>query len=281
MKKYIFALALLILPIQSHAVIITSKTALIERAVEEKEFAYEELNAADKLWRQLVDPEKKEYMHALIEGLVETFFVKDLRAKLLIVGMNLIKAIKIDAYDSYVLMKGHLQMATFHFEMSAFYNELSLYYNDKDYFKADWGSQYFLEAINQMTLADIASEGIKDRWIKKYVSEYMTEHRARLLKELNNPQQKLSPDIHDSCMTFYENLSEILCELEQSDIYWDIHFHVFTMVECIEIAMHQWGMVVENPIRKNPDYEWIEGFVGQKRDRQYNESIHVRYGTID
>lgn len=203
----------------------------------------EELGKAEQMCWYIPDLEKGEHLKALITSCIASSLCPDVRLKITTVGLSLIGSLVCEAVEQYSDLRSHLIKAAYHSEMYDFYNRLSLNYSNNLPIKEDEGSRAFLEAIDRLTLCEMMVKSLsdEDRWSRRAILEELNYQKKILFQQLDNPTWKLTVNLPEMGMTLYENIHEIIADLEDEELQLSIHDYISDMVYLLEKASQYWS----------------------------------------
>lgn len=215
------------------------KRSCLEEAKKHKEKAVSELLFAQDITVYIPNLEKKEYMYALISSAIQSVTIPGMQHKLISVGFSLVAGLGIDFYDNYEEMRRRLANASYHMEMYQFYSLVSLKVSDRGIYR-DEGSMEFSKAIDYLTMADMLTVLIEDEYIRNHLSGELTRLRTSLFGCLEHKPGVLPGDILVDLDCFYENVNEIICDLENNNLKDEINQCLFCVIEYVESAIVLW-----------------------------------------
>jgi hypothetical protein len=234
MKPYLLAFCLMLVPMCVHAQLSYCKAEMIWEADRHKKEAKAELDHAEKLCWYIPDIGSRDQMKVLIAATIASLPTKDPKTMLLSVGLALSGGLACNMYDKYCDLRTNLYTAAYHIEMANFYNQMSL--NVSGQKKMDDGTKEFFVAIDNLTICEMLTDCIRDKWIRGIVSSYLTEKRKDLLQQFNKAG-KLSYKIYKDALIFCENIYEAISEIEEDDVREDIGMYVYSALEGIAASL--------------------------------------------
>jgi len=233
MKNTLIAFLFVLLPLFSYAnPDMERKTAIIERIEFHKEQVLKELKRAENLNPYIPDLSKRQHMHALINGAIAAICIPEPRLKLLSVGLTIIGSLAVDRYDEFCEYREVLINASAHMEMVNFYNSLSSKMTRK--VNKDRSTQYFMLAIDSLTMCDMLAFSIKNE--EGYIFENFKKLRNYLMDEHKKSNWIVTENMSEKAWVLYENLPEILSECTDNDLFNKLHYTVRDMIINLEAA---------------------------------------------
>lgn len=246
MKKYFVLFCLIALPFTLSAqILVADKSYLLRQANSHRNQAIAALYEAEEICWYIPDLGKRKHLKAIFEGCAASMFVPNPIYKIMAVGSPLIATLCSDAYDEFCELRECMARSAHNFEMANFYTELALHVSCDNmgcFQDADKGTKAFINAINYMVLCEALANSIQDKWERTAVLNHLTYQRELLLKEVNNASKSLTKKISPDAWGFYENLDEILADVEDDVLKEEMIGYAYTVAESLDEAEAIWGI---------------------------------------
>lgn len=249
MKKAIFAFLLLPLCLSAGLLNMT-KQELISQAELHKRRAIESLTIANEMCLYIPDLESRANMTGLISSAVSTISITNVKEKFLAIGLSLIGGLAGNMYEKYCVYRYHLANAAYHLEQYRWYSETSF---KIDVYEEDEGSQYYLKAIDYLTLSDMIVQCIDDEFIRNHISDKIIKIRSMLFKNLNNSYGILKYDFLLDIYYCVNDIDMLLMKVKDLDLKSTIESYSASMLHNLYNARECWWWR-----NQDDDYEWVK-----------------------
>lgn len=170
-----------------------TKREMIEKAESHRELALEQLRIADSICLYIPDLSKREHMYALISATITSANVSDPKTKLITIGLHIISSVAIDAYDKMLDLKSAIIKAGYHLEMQNFYNACSLEVDCEE--GIDDASRLFFEALDHLTMAEMLSELMWNKYSKEKLLYIISDFRKQILARAAGEFNRCAEDL--------------------------------------------------------------------------------------
>ncbi len=230
----------MLLPFCAQANLSYSKEEMLYEANRHEKEAFACLSRLENYCFYIPDTESKEHMKSLINSAVASTGVKGGKNKIITIGLGLIASLAEEMYERYCIMREDLIKVEYHFEMVILYNQLSLHAKCKGLkSQMSLGTKEFFAAIDNLTICELFTSCISDKWARQIVSKHIVSKRNELLDQFTNEGRKLTYKIYEDALCFYENISEITEEIEEEDIREEICMYAYGAVESIACVLRE------------------------------------------
>lgn len=230
----------MLFPVFAQANLSYSKEDMIDEAKRHKHEAYECLSRLEGRCYLIPDLKSREHMKALIASAIASAGASGGKGKIVTVGLGYIASLAVNMYDTYCAMRDDLIQSEYHFEMVILYNQLSLhakFQGSKS--KLNLGTKEFFKAIDCLTICELFTTCISDKWERKSVSDNIVAQRTQWLDQFTADGKTLTYKIFEDAVRFYENICEITSDVEEEDIRDEICRYTYGAVESIACALRE------------------------------------------